>query len=254
MTRLAPWTLVLATAGCGPSLEPTSDGGGSTADAAETTDGDETGDETGLPPLPPPPSCVSEPVEGSDPFPDPTDCDAYVGEGNDTPTALTVRIVNGTSTMQTVLAHVRAGGLRHFELAGTKGGHVIVDPPSACPLDWDPPACPIDEGPSCPAIDIVPVSLTLAPGGWDERTSLLALRFETTLPASCTGERDMQCLASHWVGPGSYEIRVAYGPADACTPDETGSCTSEVEPAIEDTKVVAVPWDGVCDEVEVVLQ
>lgn len=245
---------MLATAGCGPSLEPTSNGGGSTTDAATTTDGDGNGDETGMRPRPPPPSCVSEPVAGSDPFPDPTDCDAYVGDGKDTPAAVTVRIVNGTSTMQTVLAHVGAGGLRHFELAGTKGGHVVVDPPSACPLDWDPPPCTIDEGPACPAIYIVPSSLTLSPGGWYERTSLLAVGFETTLPASCTCGQDMQCLASHWVGPGSYEIRVAYGPADACTPDETGWCMSEVDPADGDTKMIAVPWDGVCDEVEVVLQ
>lgn len=187
-------------------------------------------------------------------MPDPTDCDAYVGEGDDTPSALKVRIVNGTSTTQTLVAHVRVGEVRYFELAGTKGGHIVVDPPSACPLDWERPPCTIDEGPVCPAIHLVPQSVTLAPGGWHEQTSLLALRFETTLPASCTDGRDVQCLASHWVGPGSYALRVTYGPADACTPDETGSCTSEVEPAVEDTQVVAVSWDGVCDEVEVVLQ
>ena len=258
-------TIALALAGCGPLGESSgagSAGTGSDADGpadGSSDDGDEEDDaETGATH---PTMCLPSPQDGPPLF-DPEDCTTYEREEPSTEypaLELAVRIHNASDRARTLVPLGTLKPARYYEIVGSVGELEAIDPAARCPTHFADYHC---DGSSledlCADLVLAHDSITLAPGASIRHTWTPWLVFEMSLPP-CVGwvQSVVPCAIPRFVRPGAYEVVVRSAPTDACAdccvpaPGETcesdGQPTSGIEPTV-------VPWDGVCEMVEVVLR
>lgn len=257
-TLLAP----LLALSCGP-LEGSPGSGASTMnDSGDDGSGDAGSDdgtaETGATH---PTQCNPDAIESTSPF-DPDDCSTYEREEPSVEmpvVTLTVRIVNASDTARTLVPLGTLQPARYHELVGSVGTLDVIDPASRCPTHFADYHCDgslLED--LCADLVIAHDSITLAPGAAFEQTWNPWVVFEMLLPP-CIGwvQTEVPCAIPRFARPGDYAIEVRSAPADACAdcciPAPGEACESEGQPT-SSVETTAVPWDGVCESVEVVLR